>query len=114
MIKFKELPTSVKQFVQHYNAWITGTAADPNVNSIDDIDDIDVIIPFREWNKATGLIPDDAKKNKYGGWKYKDGNIFVDVWPNDLNSHMLSVMPKYLWQPRYDIMYKNITKLKQL
>jgi hypothetical protein len=104
MIYLPELPISVKHMVQNYNAWIVGSAADPS-STIKQVKDIDVIISFSLWNKVVGLIPENATKNNYGGWKYGDNGKIIDVWPDELNHFMSSDMPKYLWQPRYNIRY---------
>ncbi len=104
-MKINELPHSVKYMVQHYDAWIVGSAAQPSSNILQ-VNDVDVIISFSQWNKVTGLIPLDAKKNKYGGWKYSEEGIEIDVWPDELNNFMNSAIPQYLWQPRYNIRYK--------
>jgi len=107
MIKINELPVSIKYMVQHHNAWIVGSAANPKENILK-VKDIDVIIPFSEWHKVTGLIPKNARKNDYGGWKYVEEGQTVDVWPDDLNHFMNSAVPEYLWQPRYKIRYKKV------
>lgn len=108
-ITIKQLPMTVKFFVQNFDAWIVGSAASPKAN-ISDIADFDVIVPFHEWHKAVSLIPKDATRNSYGGWKYKDGKVEVDVWPGGLLNFMFSDLPKFLWQPRFDLRYANIKK----
>ncbi len=107
MITVYDLPRSVKYMVQHYNVWIAGSAADPASN-IDKVKDLDIIIPFEEWNQITGLIPKDAKMNSYGGWRYTEDNILIDVWPDNLNNFMSSSFPKHIWQPRYNIRYLKV------
>ena len=93
--------------VQHFNGWIVGSAANPQKNILQ-VKDVDVIIPFSEWNKVTGLIPNNAVKNSYGGWKYIEDGITVDVWTDDLNHFMNSSNPEYLWQPRNNFRYKRL------
>lgn len=107
MITIHELPNSVKHMVQHYNAWIVGSAADIE-KDMSQVNDVDVIISFGDWHKVVGLIPTDSKKNNYGGWKYVEDGITVDVWPDDLNNFMNSDIPEYLWQPKYNLRYKKI------
>ena len=103
MIDFKEMPKSVKLFIQHFDAWIVGSAADPSKHIYRDID---VIIPFSKWNAASGLIPADCTRNTYGGWNYVEGGITVDVWPDDLNNAIRTQMVEYIWQPKYKLLYK--------
>ena len=107
MITISDLPKSVKLMVQHYNGWIVGSAANPQKNILQ-VKDVDVIIPFSEWNKASGLVPKNAVKNVYGGWRYVENGITVDVWTDDLNNFMNSNIPECLWQPRYNIRYKKV------
>lgn len=46
--------------------------------------DIDIIIPLDRWIKASKLIPIGAKANSFGGFKFRDGRIVVDVWADDV------------------------------
>ncbi len=52
------------------------------------------------------MVPEDAKRNGYGGWKFKDEAMEIDVWPDDLNNFMSSHMVEYIWQPRLNLRYK--------
>jgi len=47
--------------------------------------DYDILIPFHMWNKACLAIPEDAKVNSFGGWKFNVGDIEIDIWPGDLS-----------------------------
>ena len=104
MITVYDLPRSVKYMAQNYNVWIAGSAADLS-SDITKIKDVDVIIPFEIWNKITGLIPKDSKMNSYGGWRYVENNVTIDIWPDNLNNFLSSSLPKCIWQPRYNIRY---------
>ncbi len=118
MITLKQLPTSVKLFVERCDAFIVGSAAYPNAN-IETVNDIDVVIPFHKWDVAciiiqTSFISDceDYEKwkagvnlNVYGGLKFVDDGISIDVWPSDLNKYLLSSLVKYVWNPKFNLRY---------
>jgi hypothetical protein len=81
----REYPPIVTKLVNFHDGWIVGSAAyraSPR--------DIDVLIPFSQWNKASLLIPPDAKPNTFGGWKFMDEGLEIDVWPGEL-SELLSL-----------------------
>ncbi len=107
MIKQNQLPKSIKLLVQHYGAWIVGGSANPDA-LISTVRDIDVVVPFSRWNEASSLIPTDAKINEYGGWKFKQRGLIIDVWPEDLSVLMLNHKLKYIWQPRFNILYEKV------
>lgn len=83
------------------NAWIIGSAADPQVN-LATVRDIDIIVPFVNWHQAAALIPNYAFPNTLGGWKVPD-TIPLDIWPDDLSRVMASSKTKFLWHPFSDI-----------
>lgn len=118
MIKLKQLPTSVKLFVERCDAFIVGSAASPEaeIDGTNVISDIDVIIPFHNWSTACIIIQNAIKEqtysqtewprlNVYGGMKFIDGGKTIDVWPSDLNKFMTSRIPEFLWNPKYDLRY---------
>jgi len=74
-------PKLVLDMTHAHDAWIVGSAADPNNENPRDYD---VIVPHSEWQKACMLIPSNAKPNHFGGWKCISEEIEVDVWPGDL------------------------------
>lgn len=122
MIKLKQLPTSVKLFVERCDAFIVGSAAslEAEIDGPNAISDIDVIIPFHNWNIACLIIQNAISKsqlctpvpklNVYGGIKFLDvdgsqSRFTIDVWPSDLNKFMTSRIPEFLWNPKYDLRY---------
>ena len=125
MIQLKQLPTSVKLFVERCDAFIVGSAANPNAD-IKTVNDIDVVIPFHKWDVACIIIQNaidsysDASLeyiqptlNVYGGMKFGDvqflsnlqRQITIDVWPSDLNKYLLSSLVEYVWNPKFNLRY---------
>ncbi len=126
MITLKQLPTSVKLFVERCDAFIVGSAANPNA-TLDErafagsnVNDIDVVIPFHKWNIACIIIQETItnsklcapapKLNAYGGMKFIDAHnaqqqITIDVWPSDLNKCLLSSLVEYVWNPKFNLRY---------
>ena len=74
----RKLPSLVAMLTTSHDAWIVGSAADPDVENPKDFD---VQVPYSEWGKACMLIPKDAKVNCLGGFKCKSDGVDVDVWP---------------------------------
>ena len=135
MITLKQLPTSVKLFVERCDAFIVGSAADPNAilsspqpfENAHRVNDIDVIIPFHEWDIACTIIQSSiaedkenahdqghpAMLNTYGGMKFVESipagsgwqPIMIDVWPSDLNKYLLSSLVEYVWNPKFNLRY---------
>lgn len=91
-----KLPKLVLDMTAAHDAWIVGSAANPN---IDNPRDYDVIVPFSEWQKACMLIPSDAKPNHFGGWKCISEGKEVDVWPGDIGWIMQKPQSLYIWHP---------------
>jgi hypothetical protein len=90
------LPPLVALLTNFHEAWIVGSAADPGVKKPRDYD---VVVPFRNWRAAAGLIPKDAWVNSFGGWKSVSAGVEVDVWPGDLDVLLQHPKTSYIWQP---------------
>lgn len=84
----KSYPILVCKLAQLCDAWIVGSAADPNVD-LNLVKDFDILVPYYRWNEAAMLIPANAKVNSFGGWKCDSNGKEVDVWPEDLG-HFLT------------------------
>lgn len=92
----KHYPRLVGLLVTNFDAWIVGSAANLKC---DHPRDWDVLVPFHNWSKAVSCIPIDAKMNSYGGWKFKDGGVEIDVWPGDVGWIMSNPLTEWLWHP---------------
>ena len=90
-------PRLVGQLVTLYDAWIVGGAANPQA---DNVRDFDVMVPYRNWPKASLIIPKNATVNTFGGWKCESDGKVVDVWPDDLDTILNSNLNIYAWHPR--------------
>jgi hypothetical protein len=99
------LPKLVGSLTHLHDAWIVGGAANPNNKSPRDWD---VLVPYSSWQAASGLIPSDAKPNRFGGWKCRSNGYDVDVWPGELS--WLIQHPKciWIWQPRIGVRFKKV------
>ena len=94
-------PALIIALIHNHDAWIVGSAANPDNK---DPRDIDIIVPFSQWQSASALIPKDAKVNTFGGWKCQckinDLTIEVDVWPGDLGWLMQHPQAQWAFHPR--------------
>ena len=95
----RALPAIVVQLVNMHDAWIVGSAANPDSK---EIRDFDILVPFSEWRYAAILISyyPDARPNTFGGWKLTSEGTEVDVWPDDLGICLTNHLFEYAWHPR--------------
>jgi len=77
----RKLPELVCKLTYVCDAWIIGSAADPDKT---DPRDYDLVVPYNKWKEASSLIPSDARRNTFGGWKCISEGKEVDVWPDDI------------------------------
>ena len=108
MVKRADLPKSVKLYVQKCGGVIVGGCADPN-QSIDQISDIDVLIPFSQWGAAAAIASyqQNVGRNSYGGLRYAEQNekgfaISIDVWPQELALFLGNGNNKFMWFPQHN------------
>lgn len=98
-----KLPKLVLDMTFAHDAWIVGSGADPeNTNPRD----YDVIVPFSKWREAAMLIPDDAKRNHFGGWKCISEGVEVDVWGGEISYIMTHHSCNWVWHPHTGIRFK--------
>ena len=74
-------PKLVLALTHCHDAWIVGSGADPNNK---EPRDYDILVPYSQWQKASSLIPMDAKVNTFGGFKCISDGIEIDVWAGDI------------------------------
>lgn len=92
-----QLPPIVNKLCHLHEGWIVGSAADTNVEKPSDWD---VVISFAHWREAVALIPSSAKPNSFGGWKFIDAGVVIDVWPCDLFWLLTNSATINIWHPR--------------
>ena len=91
----QRLPKIVSKFCYGHNAWIVGSGARD-----DNPKDYDLAIPFSNWKQAGMLIPIDARPNSFGGWKFYQEGVPIDIWPCELGQLMTNEMVTHLWHPQ--------------
>lgn len=92
----RKYPLIANKLLYFYDAWIVGSAAN---EAIKNPRDLDIVVPFKEWNHAAQLIPRDATVNSLGGFKFKDEDVMVDVWPADIHSLLTASASKHFYHP---------------
>lgn len=98
-----KIPKLVSDLSTYHDGWIVGSAANPENKSPRDFD---IAVPFSKWQEASALIPDDAKRNHFGGWKCISEGIEVDVFPCELSWILLSPYCEWIWNYKTNIRYK--------
>jgi hypothetical protein len=101
----KFLPELVAKLTHAHDAWIVGSAANPDNKTPRDYD---VQVPYSEWGKACMLIPKDAKRNSFGGFKCQCEGLEIDVWPGELGWIMQRPMCLWAWHPASGIRLNKI------
>lgn len=64
----------------------------------DDIktNDYDILVPLEKWQTIALMIPEDAKPNKFGGWRFTDDkDNEIDVWPDTVFNYLKNCKTKY-------------------
>lgn len=69
--------------------------------------DLDIVIPLGEWPTACLLIPEGAKANSFGGFKFKEGVVEVDVWVAEPIT-ILNTRGGCAYSPKFDKLYGEI------
>lgn len=103
-----KIPKLVALLSVNFEAWIVGSAADPNNK---EPRDWDVIVEFSQWEKAASLIPLDAKPNSFRGWKCFEEGVEIDVWPGEIGFVMRSSKSKYAWHYLTDTRWVKMDKI---
>lgn len=89
------LPRIVYQMCVH-GGLLVGSVAKKIMGEVEETHDYDVLVPAENWQTIALLIPEDAKPNKFGGWRFEDdkGNE-IDVWPGSLHQYLRECKTKY-------------------
>lgn len=92
------LPRVVYQMCVH-GAFIAGSYAKKLLGEVEKCNDYDLLVPLERWQTVSLLIPDTAKPNKFGGWRFMtdmDGQqVEVDVWPDSVENYLANCKTKY-------------------
>ncbi len=86
-----------------FNSWIVGGAvAYLSGESKIKPKDIDIIVPLDEWIEASKLIPEGATANRFGGFKFNDNGIDVNVWADEIGKlFLMAGKDCKMYQPKY-------------
>jgi len=103
----RTLPSLVTKACYNCEAWIVGSAANPN--NIEPRD-YDVIVPYSHWHSVAIMLPDDVKKNTFGGWKCVSEGKEVDIWPGELSWILTNKICEWAWHPRTDTRIRKYEK----
>lgn len=95
MEKHKLLPRTVYQMCV-MGALIAGSKAKQLMDEDIEANDYDLLVPLEHWQKVALLIPQDAKPNKFGGWRFKDDkDNEIDVWVDTVQNYLQNCKTKY-------------------
>ena len=81
-----------------HGAYIVGSQAKRMAGDDIPVDgsDYDVLVPFDKWQAIALLIPDSARPNKFGGWRFSDDkDNEIDVWPGDVTTYLRECKTKH-------------------
>ena len=90
------LPRVVYQMAVH-RALLVGSQAKLLMGELDEApNDYDLLVPLDKWQIIAMLIPEDAKPNKFGGWRFVDDkDNEIDVWPDTLLNYLTNCKTKH-------------------
>ena len=88
------LPRAVYQMCIH-GALVVGSFAKYMVGEDVRPNDIDLLVPLEHWQTIAMLIPDTAKPNRFGGWRFEVEGVEIDVWPDTLLNYLSQCRTKY-------------------
>ena len=97
MSKPFRLPREVYQMCVH-GALLVGSVAKKlcGDESIENPKDFDLLVPLEKWQTIALLIPQTARPNKFGGWRFKTSKgVEVDVWPDSLVNYLTNCKSAY-------------------
>lgn len=61
--------------------------------------DFDLLVPLEKWQTLAWLIPQTAKPNNFGGWRFQvphEGqDVTVDVWPGTVVDYLVQCRSKH-------------------
>lgn len=103
----RSIPKLVAKLSHYHEAWVVGSAADPNNKKPRDWD---VLVPFSKWQDASGLIPENAKVNSFGGFKCVEDDVEIDVWCGELSWIIQIPKCKYIWNPKTGVRFTKNTR----
>lgn len=104
----RQIPRIVALLTHNLDAWVVGSAADPEVKNPRDWD---IVVPHHNWYKALMVMPkkDTIKPNSFGGWKFSDedeGGVEIDMWPGEMGWIMQRPKIKWVWHPATDVRFR--------
>lgn len=81
----EKLGPIARQLCWLFDAWIVGGSV-PYLYELTEQKpkDIDIVVSLENWIVASKLIPEGAISNKFGGFKFQDGEFEIDVWCDDI------------------------------
>jgi hypothetical protein len=89
------LPRTVYLMCVH-GALLVGSQAKKLMGEDIESNDYDLLVPLDKWQTIAVMIPECAKPNKFGGWRFKDDNDNeIDVWPDTLQNYLSNCKTKY-------------------
>jgi len=89
------LPRSVYLMCVH-GALLVGSQAKRVMGEDIESHDYDLLVPLEQWQIIALMIPENAKPNKFGGWRFiDDKDNEIDVWPDSLQNYLANGKTKY-------------------
>ncbi len=98
-------PSLVTKLTNLCDAWIIGSAADPNNK---EPRDYDIWIPVNNWRVACNIVGNikDIKLNTLGGFKVISDGKEVDIWTCEMEVMLKSSFFKFAHHPNSGIYIK--------
>lgn len=92
-------PKEVALICNIYDGWIIGGGAIE-----DNPRDYDVYVPMKYWREVSALIPQDAKINTFGGFKFIREGKEIDIWTGEMSDMFSTAFFKAALHPKSGIL----------
>lgn len=108
-IIYKNLPEVIKTVLLSSEGWLVGKSIEQLLTK--EVKDYDIIVPNRElYYKTINLLKSfyNYDFNNYGGVKFKDSDLQIDIWCEELDHFLLSAnYVNYIFNFKKQILLKN-------
>lgn len=67
--------------------------------------DWDLIVPFPLWATIAARIPQSATSTRFGGWRFSENNVQIDIFPADMLTLMQYPSFGIMWHPKTNALW---------
>jgi hypothetical protein len=65
----------------------------------------DLVVPFPLWATIAARIPQSATPTRFGGWRFSENGVQIDIFPADILTLMQYPFVGALWHPKTNALW---------